>query len=37
MDASLAIIINLPQSLTSSEAKKLVRELKMQITDESLW
>jgi anti-anti-sigma factor len=35
MDASLAIIINLPQSLGSREAKKLVRELKMQITDES--
>jgi anti-anti-sigma factor len=35
MDALLAIIINLPQSLGSREAKKLVRELKMQITDES--
>lgn len=34
-DASLAIIVNLPQSLGSREAKKLVRELKMQITDES--
>lgn len=33
-DASFAIIINLPQSLGSREAKKLVRELKMQITDE---
>jgi anti-anti-sigma regulatory factor len=34
MDAPFAIIINLPQSLGSREAKKLVRELKMQITDE---
>lgn len=35
LDASLPIVINLPQSLGSREAKKLVRELKMQITAES--
>jgi anti-anti-sigma regulatory factor len=31
---SFAIIINLPESLGSKEAKKLMRELKMQITGE---
>lgn len=32
--ASFAIIINLPESLDSKEAKKLMRELKMQIIGE---
>jgi anti-anti-sigma factor len=31
---SFAIIINLPESLDSKEAKKLIRELKLQITGE---
>jgi anti-anti-sigma regulatory factor len=31
---SFAIILNLPESLGSKEAKKLMRELKMQITSE---
>ncbi len=34
MHASFAIMINLPESVGSKEAKKLVRELKMQITKE---
>jgi anti-anti-sigma factor len=34
IDASLAIVINLPESLGSKEATKLMRELKMQITGE---
>jgi anti-anti-sigma regulatory factor len=34
MDTSFAILINLPESLGSKEAKKMVRELKTQITKE---
>ncbi len=34
MDTSFAIMINLPESLSSNEAKKMVRELKTEITKE---